>query len=427
MIKCKLGELLKIKHGYAFKSENYVSKSKYALVTLANISENNNFKFNCEKTTFYDGEFPNEFILKEEDLVMPLTEQVIGLIGNSAFIPKMKDITFVLNQRVGKVICDENKINKYYLHYLLSTQIVKEQLEYRASGTKQRNISPENVYDVTVYIPELELQNKIGTLLYNIETKINTNNKIISELESMAKTIYDYWFLQYEFPNEDGKPYKSNGGKMVYNENLKREIPEGWNVKSIKECIEHINTGLNPRNNFVLGNGSIKYITVKNLTKEGIFNYDGCDVIDEKAKKIVHNRSDVDVGDILFASIAPLGRCFMVQEYPSEWDINESVFCIRPKQQIISTEYLYLYFTSEMFIKQAENSSTGSIFSGIRINTLESMNLLVPSEKVKESFAHNLKNIFLKKYKIAKENEELTNLKDYLLPLLMNGQVSFKN
>ena len=318
---------------------------------------------------------------------------------------------------------DESKVLNDFLYYYYQLKPWK-----KTTGSTIERLYNDNLRDIDVIYPtDIIEQKKLIKVLKGFDSKINNNNKIILELESMAKTIYDYWFLQYEFPNEEGKPYKSSGGKMIYNEILKREIPVGWDVKSIKECIEHINTGLNPRDNFVLGNGNIKYITVKNLTKEGIFNYDGCDVIDEKAKEIVHNRSDVDVGDILFASIAPLGRCFLVQEYPKEWDINESVFCIRPNQQIIPTEYLYLYLTSDMFIKQAENSSTGSIFSGIRINTLESMNLLVPNEKIKEKFTHNIENIFLKKYKIAKENEELTKLRDELLPLLMNGQVSFKN
>ena len=109
MNKCKLGELLEIKHGYAFKSENYVEKSQYALVTLANISGTNNFQFTKEKTTYYGAKFPEEFILKTGDLIMPLTEQVVGLFGNSAFVPEMENITFVLNQRVGKVIPKKGK------------------------------------------------------------------------------------------------------------------------------------------------------------------------------------------------------------------------------------------------------------------------------------------------------------------------------
>lgn len=426
MNKCKLGDLLTIKHGYAFKSENYVAKSEFALVTLANISGTNNFQFIKEKTTYYGADFPKEFILTAGDLIMPLTEQVIGLFGNSAFVPHIDNITFVLNQRVGKVIPKEGKADIYYLHYLLATKSVKDQLEYRASGTRQRNISPTDVYDVEVYVPEYKIQKKIGETLYKLEQKINNNNKINAELEAMAKTLYDYWFLQFEFPNEEGKPYKSSGGNMVWNEELKREIPEGWEVDTVKKCIYHINTGLNPRDNFKLGNGHIKYITVKNLTINGTIDFSDCDQIDEDARKIVHKRSDVSKGDILFASIAPLGRCVIVQENPKDWDINESVFCIRPNLNKVSTEFLYMFFMSEYFVKKAEHSSTGSVFNGIRISTLEEMLILIPPKAIKDKLTDIVKDIFVKKYQNEKENQELASLRDFLLPLLMNGQVGFK-
>lgn len=182
MNKVNLGELLEIKHGFAFKSENYVDRSGYALVTLANISATNNFQFNIQKTTFYGSDFPEDFILQEDDLIMPLTEQVVGLFGNSAFIPKVDGFKFVLNQRVGKVLPKEGKADKYYLHYLLATEAVKNQLEYRASGTRQRNISPNDVYDVEVFVPDIEEQKRMGKCLYNIEEKINTNNKINDNL-----------------------------------------------------------------------------------------------------------------------------------------------------------------------------------------------------------------------------------------------------
>ncbi|HJB45439.1 MAG TPA: restriction endonuclease subunit S [Candidatus Mediterraneibacter surreyensis] len=426
MNKCKLGELLEIKHGYAFKSENYVEKSQYALVTLANISGTNNFQFTKEKTTYYGAKFPEEFILKTGDLIMPLTEQVVGLFGNSAFVPEMENITFVLNQRVGKVIPKKGKADIYYLHYLLSTNSVREQLEYRASGTRQRNISPKDIYDVDVFVPDYEEQKKIGSTLYKLEQRVNNNNKINAELEYMAKTLYDYWFLQFEFPNEEGKPYKSSGGKMVWNEELKREIPEGWEVQTVKKCIHHINTGLNPRDNFKLGNGHIKYITVKNLTVNGTIDFSDCDQIDEEARKIVHKRSDVSRGDILFASIAPLGRCVIVQENPRDWDINESVFCIRPNLNKVSTELLYMFFMSDYFVKKAEHSSTGSVFNGIRISTLEGMLILIPTKSIKDKFTDTVKNIFAKKYQNEKENQEIISIRDFLLPLLMNGQVGFK-
>lgn len=214
---------------------------------------------------------------------------------------------------------------------------------------------------------------------------------------------------------------------MVWNEELKREIPEGWEVGMVKNCIEHINTGLNPRDNFVLGNGNIRYITVKNLTTNGTIDFSDCDLIDEDARQIVHNRSDVSKNDILFASIAPLGRCVIVQEEPETWDINESVFCIRPKNSVVSTVYLYMFFMSEHFIKKAEHNSTGSIFSGIRISSLEDMEIIIPPKNVKEVFENKIKEVLYMKYTNEKENQELASLRDFLLPMLMNGQVGFKD
>ena len=195
MNKVKLGEILKIKHGFAFKSGNYVDESEYALVTLANISSTNNFQFNKDKTTFYGASFPDDFILKEDDLIMPLTEQVIGLFGNTAFVPEMQGITFVLNQRVGKVVPVDDKADKYYLHYLLATNLVKDQLEYRASGTRQRNISPDDIYDVEVFLPDIITQRKIGKCLYDIEKKVNLNNAINDNLAAMAYDIYMHSFF----------------------------------------------------------------------------------------------------------------------------------------------------------------------------------------------------------------------------------------
>lgn len=210
MKRIKLGELFKIKQGYAFKSKNYVSNGSYALCTLANISESNSFQYKPHKTTYYGKDFPTDFLLQENDLIMPLTEQVVGLLGNTALIPHVENIQFLLNQRVGKIIHDERKTDKYFLHYLLATKLVKRQLEFRASGTKQRNISPDDVYDVTIFLPTIEKQRVIGKILYNIEKKINLNNKINESLEKIAKTLYNYWFVQFDFLDGNKRPLISN-------------------------------------------------------------------------------------------------------------------------------------------------------------------------------------------------------------------------
>lgn len=421
MKEYKLGELLEVKHGFAFKKENYVKKSNIALVTLANISETNNFKFNSDKTTYYDGEYPESINLYEGDLIMPLTEQVIGLFGNSAFVPKIENIQFVLNQRVGKVIPNEKLIDKYFLHFLLSTELVRKQLEARANGTKQRNISPNDVYDVTVYIPELEEQKKIGLFLYNIERVINNNNDIIDNINKLLNNIYNYWFCQYKYPHK---------GEIIYkhDDSLNIDIPDNWQVKTIKDCIDHIKTGLNPRKNFKFKkDGKYNYITVKNLNLDGTIDFLNCDRIDENAKKIVNNRSNLEKGDILFASISPLGRCFLLCDYPDDWDINESVFTIRVNENIVNKEYMYMFLTSEQFIKFAENSSSGSIFKGIRMNVLENTKIIIPDKETLNNFKRITVYLYELKNNSFMENCRLNNSLKSLTTLLLTGQIKIED
>jgi type I restriction enzyme S subunit len=239
----------------------------------------------------------------------------------------------------------------------------------------------------------------------------------------MAKRLYDYWFVQYDFPDKNGHPYKTTGGPMTYNPTLKRKIPTGWEVKTLKECIKHINTGLNPRDNFVLGNGDIKYVTVKNLTMEGNIDFSGCDFIDEDALKKVHKRSDIAKGDVLYASICPLGRSYLINKDPVGWDINESVFSIRPNLDVISSEFLSVFLKDSAVVEKASKMATGSIFKGIRIKELENMILAVPVKDVMEKFSKQIKNLIELEHKNTEQIAHLTTLRDKLLPLLMNGQV----
>ena len=211
---------------------------------------------------------------------------------------------------------------------------------------------------------------------------------------------------------------------MEWSEQLKRKIPQGWKVTPLSTIISGINTGLNPRDNFILGNGNIQYLTVKNLTTAGTIDFNGCDTIDEEARAIIHRRSDISIGDILFASIAPLGRCYLIQSTPENWDINESVFSIRGNSEYVTPEFLYMYFMSDTFIKGATSSSTGSIFKGIRINTLLDMVAVIPPKHIAEAFSAQIKDMLALKAQKSEENMELTKIRDWLLPMLMNGQAT---
>ena len=333
--KVKLGDLIKIKHGFAFKSKFYVEKSLYSLVTLKNISESSEFVFDSKSATYYGGEFSEEYILKSGDLIIPLTEQVIGLLGNSAFVPKNANVIFVLNQRVGKVESIRNDVDVNFLKYLLSTTNVRKQMEYRASGTKQRNISPKDIYDITVYIPEYDNQICIGNLLRTIDNQIALNNQINTQLEAMAKTLYDYWFVQFDFPDENGKPYKSSGGKMVYNETLKREIPEGWEVKKLGEMESRIITGKTPsrkkEENF---GGKIPFVTIGDI-RGNTFVWSSADTLSDKGadgQKTKYLPAD----SLCVSCIATVGEIgFTTQPSQTNQQINSIIFqCIENKYYI---------------------------------------------------------------------------------------------
>lgn len=312
-----------------------------------------------------------------------------------------------------------------YMAFYFRSALFRKAVTNNAFMTLRASFNEDIFTFLDVYLPDYDEQVRIGDMLYNIECKIQKNKEINDYLEEMAKTIYDYWFVQFDFPNENGKPYKSSGGKMVNSNGY--IIPESWTFCKVQDIISNICTGLNPRDNFKLGTGDIKYITVKNLTPNGTLDFTGCDTIDESARTIVHNRSDIQIGDILFASIAPLGRCYLIQSEPTDWDINESVFSIRANTDIITPAFLYLYFMSDAFIKHATSSSTGSIFKGIRINTLLETELCVPPLSVILKFEERLASIFPLKSKNYEEIQRLSNLRDWLLPMLMNGQATIED
>lgn len=309
-----------------------------------------------------------------------------------------------------------------YMAFYLRSEWFRKVITNNAFMTLRASFNEDIFSFLKIYLPEYTEQVKIGDFLYLIEQRIRNNEKTIAVIEDMVKTIFDYWFIQYDFQNEDGLPYKTNGGRLCWNDVVKRDIPEGWRVGTLRECISNINTGLNPRDNFVLGDGNIRYITVKNLTTNGILDFNGCDFVDEDARAIIHNRSDIKIGDILFASIAPLGRCYLIQSEPKDWDINESVFSIRSKEETVSPEYLYSYFMSDLFIKGATSSSTGSIFKGIRINTLMDIVAVIPDKQVIEKFTKEVETLLKTKEKKFYQNEQLKVLRDWISPMLMNGQ-----
>ena len=244
--KSRLGELIEVTRGASLSGEYYSTKGEYIRLTCGNFDYHNNcFKENTSKDNlFYTGEFREEFLLEKGDIITPLTEQAIGLLGTTARIPKSGK--YIQSQDIALVKCKAGKIDPTFCYYLISSRLVRNQLSAAAQQTKIRHTSPDKIKDCTVWIPELDDQKAIGRLLASLDEKIQLNKRINDNLEAMAKLLYDYWFVQFDFPNEEGKPYKSSGGAMMWNDKLKREIPQGWD-SSMLQSICTIKRGASPR------------------------------------------------------------------------------------------------------------------------------------------------------------------------------------
>ena len=243
MRKYKLRDLIEVTRGASLSGDFYAASGKYIRLTCGNFDYHNNcFKENTSKDNlYYTGEFRTEFLLDKGDLITPLTEQAIGLLGSTAWIPESGK--YIQSQDIAKITCKEELLDKKFAYYLISSNMVKQQLGAAAQQTKIRHTSPDKIKERTVWLPSLAEQKQIGQLLFDIDRKIEINRAINHNLETMAKQLYDYWFVQFDFPDEEGKPYKSSGGKMKYCEELQIEIPDEWNVCRLSEFVSNNNTG----------------------------------------------------------------------------------------------------------------------------------------------------------------------------------------
>ena len=177
----KLGEFIRVKHGWAFKGEFFAESGSQSILTPGNFYEKGGFKCNDGRERFYTGTYPKEYLMKKGDLIVAMTEQAAGLLGSTAIVPE--DNRYLHNQRIGLITCNE-KIDKLFAYYLFMTKTVREQIALSSSGTKVKHTSPERIYDVEVTIPSINKQKRIANVLWQIDKKIENNNAINDNLSA---------------------------------------------------------------------------------------------------------------------------------------------------------------------------------------------------------------------------------------------------
>lgn len=268
-------------------------------------------------------------------------------------------------------------------------------------------------------ISDPSVQVKVRKVLETIDKKIDLNNRINTELEAMAKTLYDYWFVQFDFPDTNGKPYKTSGGKMVYNATLKREIPAGWNTSNILSLANLLGGGTPTKTKSEYWNGSIPFFTPTDSDKN-IYSLNTLDSITDAGLKNSSTRL-FEKNTIFITARGSVGR-LALNAVPMA--MNQSCYALKAKQGV---SFAFLYFLTKELIHHLEVKATGSVFNSIVSNDIEYTNLALPGDiALITEYAKKVEPAFARIELLTRENQKLAALRGWLLPLLMNGQVTVK-
>ena len=345
--------------------------------------------------------------------------------GKTAFVNCLQEDEIGFGSTEFIVLRAKESIDERFLYYLSISPEFRKQAISLMEGTSGRKRVNENALKISDFlIPDLEEQRKIANILSAIDDKIQINNQINQELEAMAKTLYDYWFVQFDFPDQNGKPYKSSGGKMVYNPELKREIPEGWGVEKLKDKLS-VSRGISYKTENIKDNIGIPMINLasigisRNYKSSGLKFFNG----EYSKEKIVSG------GDLLIACTdltrnadivgSPIIVPFDEQKYLFSMDLAK----IDSKVDYINKYYLYSTLRTEHYHNYIKKWASGTNVLHLNIDGMGWYSIAIPPMNLQEEYSKIILNFSKKTNNNIQQNQELTQLRDWLLPMLMNGQV----
>ena len=270
----------------------------------------------------------------------------------------------------------------------------------------------------------IEIQKSRTSLLVAIDNKIALNKKINATLEAMAKTLYDYWFVQFDFPDEHGRPYKSSGGKMIYSSELGRDIPEGWQIKTLKDICKIVDCLHSQKPIRMYEQERCFLLQLENLISLGIIDLGYKYYVSESDYNTWTAKIEVCEGDLIITNAGRVGAFARVPK-GIKAGIGRNITAIRPER--VSSVYLYYYLHSVDNLRQIrKNIDVGAFFNSLNVKGLKQISVLIPPKNLMEFFTRNCEPYRHKLELAACESQQIVALRDWLLPLLMNEQVKFK-
>lgn len=358
-----------------------------------------------------------KFSLKQGQVAITKDSETRDDIGIPTYIAETMN-NVILGYHTALITPDEDVLNGAYLNGYLNSPTACKYFEFHATGSGQRYTLTEDIISgMPLYLPSLETQTNIGDLLSNINDAIQCNECLTHELQSTAQLIYDYWFTQFDFPDENGKPYRSSGGKMVYSEELKREIPEGWEVDILGNLC-NIKLGGTPSTSIEdYWNGDIPWLSSAEIANNPILKSDATITqIGMKESTTEHTSAGsilLSITRYIRASITGIDCCF-----------NQSVVAIEPSE-FLRTEFLYPVIGRQ--IPRYLSLRTGAQQPHINKETVSSTPIIIPPSNVLVEYYKRVEGLYRLFVNASSKSLELKSVRDWLLPMLMNGQVSIEH
>ena len=337
--------------------------------------------------------------------------------GKTAFVDILDDGEVAFGSTEFIVLRAKNETNPEFLYYFaISPDFRKRAIECMEGTSGRQRVNENALKTLELPIPEPQTQQSIAAVLSALDKKIALNKQINARLEQMAKTLYDYWFVQFDFPDASGKPYKSSGGEMVFDETLKREIPKGWKSGNILNIANLLGGGTPSKSSPEYWNGNIPFFTPTDCDNS-IFILDTADRITDaglcnSSTRLFKKHS------IFITARGSVGRS-SINAVPMA--MNQSCYAFQAKENV---SYTFLFFLIRELIMILEVKATGSVFNSIVSSDIETTNLVISNKDLIMKFGEYCEPLFNQIETNLKQNHHLTQLRDFLLPMLMNGQVS---
>ena len=404
-----------------------------------------------KRSEYYDGDIPwlntkeinfnriykTEKCITEEGLKnssakwIEANSVIVAMYGATAGKSAITKIPLTTNQACCNLTINSDVADYRYVYYFLCHKFYK--LASLANGGAQQNLNAQIIKDFSINLPSLTEQMRIADVLSSLDDKIEVNMRIndnfhlklllealliwwvsilINEnLEQQAQALFKSWFVDFE-PFKDGEFIISELGR----------IPKGWKVQSLDDMTSKFGTGLNPRQNFKLGEGENFYVTIKNMSNNRVFLDERCDKVNNEALEKINKRSKLKKGDLLFSGIGTIGRVALITETPTNWNTSESVFNLHP-QEDFSSEFLYLLLLSEKFQNYVKIHAQGGVQQGIRMASLKEYKMAIPPLDILKQFDSIVIPLISKIKNNDKEMDILSLNRNFLLPKLMSGEL----